>query len=219
MLEPLVIKGQRQPSKSLNVESGGQLTPNRQVLLDAINSRLPQPVRRPGLVVVCGLPGTGKTTFARRLAQRLPLAILESDELRQTLFTNRAYTRHENAELFGAIHDLVGFLLDENISVLVDATNLQQKHRNPLYRIAEDRGKWVSVVHLVAPIDMVFHRLRQRAVEGDRIGSSEAGWSVYLRLRRSMEPIGRRHVIVDTSRDTTNPLERLAEEIAQKELM
>jgi predicted kinase len=213
-----VIKGHDQPPRGLNVAGAGQLATNTQILQDAINSRLPRPVRRPGLVVMCGLPGTGKTTLARWLAQRLPLAVLESDELRQTLFINRRYSRHENAQLFPAMHELVGFLLDQGRSVLLDATNLQQKHREPLYRIAEDRGKWVSVVHVVAPMDIVFHRLHQRSVEGDLIGSSEAGWSVYLRLRRTMESIGRPHVIVDTSRDTTNSLERLTEEISQKGL-
>lgn len=47
---------------------------------------LPQPEARPAVIVVSGLPGTGKTYFCHRLAERLPCVILESDALRQQLF-------------------------------------------------------------------------------------------------------------------------------------
>ena len=45
--------------------------------------KLPEPVVRPSLVVVSGLPGTGKSYFCLRLAERVPFAILESDRLRK----------------------------------------------------------------------------------------------------------------------------------------
>ena len=47
--------------------------------------QLPEPVAKPAFVAVRGLPGTGKSYFSSKLAERLPLAILESDALRKVL--------------------------------------------------------------------------------------------------------------------------------------
>ena len=43
---------------------------------------LPQPQVAPPLIVVSGLPGTGKSFFCRKLAERLPFLILASDTMR-----------------------------------------------------------------------------------------------------------------------------------------
>ena len=45
----------------------------------------PPALGQPVLVVLCGLPGTGKTTLARRLADALPAVIIESDRVRQPI--------------------------------------------------------------------------------------------------------------------------------------
>ncbi|MDQ2951006.1 MAG: AAA family ATPase, partial [Chloroflexota bacterium] len=42
-------------------------------------------VNRPTLVIVCGAPGTGKTTLARHLAAALSCAILTKDDLKEAL--------------------------------------------------------------------------------------------------------------------------------------
>ena len=38
------------------------------------------------IVIIAGLPGTGKSTLARALAQRLPGAVLDKDAIRASLF-------------------------------------------------------------------------------------------------------------------------------------
>ena len=45
---------------------------------------IPGPVAGPTLVVVSGLPGTGKSYFSARLAEKLDFLVLESDALRKT---------------------------------------------------------------------------------------------------------------------------------------
>ena len=66
--------------------------------------QLPEAVVKPALIVVSGLPGTGKSYFCRKLAERLPVITLESDALRKTLFTSPTYSLLESSRLFQAIH-------------------------------------------------------------------------------------------------------------------
>ena len=101
---------------------------------------LPQPQVEPPLVIVSGLPGTGKSFFCRKLAERLPFLILPSDTLRKVLFPSPVYNEDENRRLFPACHTLVEELLGEGIPVIFDATNLLERHREYLYHAADKTG-------------------------------------------------------------------------------
>src|SRR3972149_825639 len=90
---------------------------------------LPEPMAKPVLVVISGLPGTGKSYFSRKLAERLPCVILESDALRKRLFSSPDYSAAESQYLFSACHRLIEELLKSGISVVLDATNLVEGHR------------------------------------------------------------------------------------------
>jgi predicted kinase len=167
---------------------------------------LPGPVTKPILVVLSGLPGTGKSYFAARLAERQPFAILESDSLRRALFPRPGYTQQESTRLFEAVHRLTWRLLTKGISVILDATNVAEKHRQPLYAIARRTGARLVLVQVEAPIGLVRQRLEARKAAG---GGPDADWWVYLRMRRTFEPIKSRHYTVDTSGDITPVLDRI----------
>lgn len=172
-------------------------------------SPLPSPSDPPALVVLVGLPGAGKTTFAARLAERVPLAVLESDRFRKLLFGQPTYSVDESRRLFRALHGTIDRLLARRVSCLLDATNLREEHRRPLYEMAQRHGARLVVVHLDAPADVVRARLsrrRQAATPGDW---SDAGPEVYERMREAVEPIARPHLRVDTSGDTTAAIEEV----------
>jgi len=154
---------------------------------------------RPALAVVAGLPGSGKSRFCRDLAGRTPAAVLESDALRKLLFRRPVYSWAESARLFAAIHVVIERLLGDGISVILDATNLRERHRQPLYAIAEKLGAKLVVVEIVAPPEVVLTRLAERTAADS---SSDADVAVYLRMREEWEEIGREHIVVDTSRPT-----------------
>ena len=170
-------------------------------------------VARPVLVVLVGLPGTGKTSFARRLAERFPLHLLESDALRRVLFPKPTYTQEESARLFRAIHQIIAVLLERGTPVLLDATNLVEAQREALYRIAEDAGARLALVQLQAPGAMVQKRLARRGVAPGSREHSDADWAVYQRMRETREPVQREHYTVDTSRDIGPVLEQVIEEL------
>jgi len=175
--------------------------------------KLPEPIVKPFLIVMSGLPGTGKSYFSRRLTKRLACVRLESDELRKLLFPRPAYTADENQRLFSALYRLTEELLRKNIPVLLDATNLVEHHREQLYHIAERLGAKLILVRVEAPPEVVQERLQTRMTSPQREDSSEADFSVYQRMRRRIQRIRRRHFAVDTSRDITPVLEKIIREV------
>ena len=171
---------------------------------------LPEPVARPILVVVSGLPGTGKSCFCRQLAERLPSVILESDALRKTIFPSPSYSLEESARLFKAIRFLIERLVKRGISVIMDATNLTERYREYFYSIADRLGVKLVLVRVEAPPSLVKERLEARL--GNAEESSDAVWGVYQKMKGSVEKISRKHYVADTSRDITPVLDKIMKE-------
>ncbi len=182
-------------------------------LFRSLNQPLPDPVPFPVLVVVSGLPGTGKSFFSQRLAERVSLAVLESDALRKVLSPYPLHTAEESIRLFRAIDELLDLLLERHLPVLLDATNLLEAHREALHSLAQRHKARTILVLVKAPPKVVRQRLEARRGNRDTQNHSDADWEVYQRMRPLQEPIRRGHIVVDTSRDIEPVLERVAQEI------
>jgi predicted kinase len=174
--------------------------------------QLPTPEAHPALIVVSGLPGTGKSYFCRRLAERLHYLVLESDALRKRLFTVPEYSVAESAYLFRTIHRLTEEMLSQGIPVILDATNLAERHRERLYNIAERRNARLILVNVKAPPEVVKKRLKSRTQKKNDGDNSDADWEVYQKLSTTAEKISRNHFVVDTSKDITPALEKIVRE-------
>jgi predicted kinase len=155
--------------------------------------------RSSALVLLVGLPGSGKSTFARRLAPLLDAVILESDALRRLLFETPRHGEGESKRLFRAMQAATQRLLHYGRSVIVDATNLRESHRRPFYDIAAKTGARLHVVHLTASEDVILDRLAHRRDILDPTEASTAFEAVFALLQQQEEaPIGP-HLRVDTS--------------------
>jgi predicted kinase len=174
---------------------------------------LPQPQIEPILIVVSGLPGTGKSFFARKLAERLPFLILASDTLRKVLFPSPHYEESENKRLFSACHVLIEELLMEGIPVIFDATNLLEHHREYLYRAAERANAKLIVVWVEAPTEVVRQRLLARKEANMTQDDSEADWEVYTKMKPRKQKISRNHLVLDTSQDTNAVIDKIVRAI------
>jgi len=182
--------------------------------VDILGRSLGQPtqaVASPVLVIVSGLPGTGKFYFCRCLSERLAAVILESDSLRRVLFQHPDHSWKESARLFKAIRLLAKRLLWRGICVILDATNLSERHREYFYSIAGHLGVKLVLVSVQAPPSVVKERLAERARSLE--GNSEAGWEVYRKMKPSVEKIRRKHYVADTSHDITPVINRIIKEI------
>ncbi len=172
--------------------------------------QLPEPVAKPVFVAVSGLPGTGKSYFCHKLAERLPFAILESDSLRKVLFSPPSYSSKESSRLFRAVHRLIERLLKKGISLILDATNLSERHREYLYSIADRLDVKLILVRVEAPPEVVRGRLESRP--NDSGAKSDADWAIYQRMKSLAQKIYRKHYAVDTSQDITPVLDKIVKE-------
>jgi len=173
----------------------------RQALADDRRQYPPETARRPYLIVLSGLPGTGKSHFARQLAHQIPVLVVGSDRMRKALVPRPKYTRGEHGRVFDACHRLTEELLTEGYRVVFDATNLAEGFRQPLYQIAERTEAPLTLVRFTAPGALVRHRLDARAAGLSLDSHSDADWRIHCRLRPGEEPIQRHHLEVDSSRD------------------
>jgi len=188
-----------------------QLISDVQRLIESFGE-LPEPVVKPNFVAVSGLPGTGKSYFCTKLAERLPFVILESDALRKKLFPAPSYSPGESARLFQVLHLIIERLLKKGISLILDATNLSERYRERLYNIADHLEAKLILVRVEAPPEVVYERLKTRREGANTENKSEADWSVYQKMKPSVQKIHRNHYAVDTSRDITLVLDKVVRE-------
>ena len=191
-----------------------QLAADVEILTESLG-QLPDLVAKPAFVAVSGLPGAGKSYFCGKLAEKLPFVVLESDTLRKLLFSPPSYSPKESQRLFRAVHLLIDRLLKKGVSLILDATNLSERHREYFYGIADRLDVKLILVRVEAPPEVVRGRLEYRRENSE--SKSDADWVTYQRMKSSVEKIRRKHYAVDTSRDITPVLDKIVKEVRHLE--
>jgi aminoglycoside phosphotransferase family enzyme/predicted kinase len=162
-------------------------------------SELEGPVTRPGLVLIGGLPGTGKTTLATDLAREAGFQVISSDSVRKKIvgidpetsaranFGEGIYTREWNDRTYTAcLREAEARLLDGG-RVIVDASFREAVRRSAFLDLAVSCG--VRSVFLVCSADASMVRERLAARQG---GASDADWAIHEAAARIWEP-GNQH--------------------------
>lgn len=168
--------------------------------------------RDTALILLSGLPGTGKTTFAHALVDALGGEHVESDAIRRSLVTEPAYTPAEHGRVFGIAERQAAAALEGGRSCIVDATNLTAGDRRRFVRLAGRLGARLVIVRLTAPSDTVAERL-----SAPRKGFSQAQIAVYDQMREREQPVNQPHLVVDSRFDLAASVRlvvRLATEVS-----
>ena len=163
------------------------------------------------LVVLIGLPGSGKSHLARLLAQRLGAVVVATDQLRRRLFIAPSYVRLETRTVFALAHVLARRLLAERHTVIFDATNLRESDRRPLYALARGTEAGLVLVRAVAAEPTIRERLAGRQSRVSAADASDADVRVYEMMRERFEEPSRPVLVVETGGDLEREIARVSE--------
>lgn len=130
----------------------------------------------PALVVMTGLSGSGKSTIAAQLAERLGGVRVRSDVERKRLAgldwhtpTGAApalYTPEMSSRTYARLQTVAPAALAGGVPVVVDAASLRRAERRELLATADALGAPALVVECSAPLDVLRQRVALRAAQG-----------------------------------------------------
>jgi predicted kinase len=142
------------------------------------------------LILISGLPGSGKTTLARAYAARYGAVHLNSDLQRQALGLMGHYRPEDKEKVYQSLLEKARAALEEGQTVVVDSTFYKESIREPFRQLAMDcdvRWYWVE---LRASEPQIRERLQKPRPD------SEADFKVYEKIRDAYEPIHEPHLIL-----------------------
>ena len=133
---------------------------------------------RPTLWVMCGMPGTGKSSCAKRLREIFDIVLLRSDEVRKELpgyrgpvpFGTGIYRPDMRGHIYSRLLSMAQEELKNGRSVILDATFSKQKWREEAVRLAQDLDANILFFECVSSMATIRERLSRRR-QGENGGS------------------------------------------------
>ena len=129
---------------------------------------MPGPPTRPRLILVCGLPGSGKTSLARQLEQRLNAVRFCPDDWLEALALD-LYDEDRRARLEALQWKLTQELLALGLIVIIEWGTWARSERDTLRIRARELGAAVELHHLHAGEEVLFDKIRMRGRESPPI--------------------------------------------------
>lgn len=164
----------------------------------------------PTLIIVTGLPATGKTTIATTISHRLAIPLFCKDDIKEILFDqlgpgDRARSRELGKSSVELLYYSAEILLKAGKSVMIEANFNPTFATKALLELKEKYSPEIIQIRCFAQGEIVFERFKARALSGDRHaghmdnGNLEELKPLLLQEKIEAVDVGGRFIDVDTT--------------------
>lgn len=119
---------------------------------------------KPVVFIMCGVPGAGKTFFAKTVLANNPFhhrVYISSDDIREEICADAA-DQSKNAEVFDIFYRRARTAIENGYDVVLDATHLTKKARWRCRFEFQDLDCGFIAVQLTTPIEKAKYRNKNR---------------------------------------------------------
>lgn len=154
------------------------------------------------LIALAGLPATGKSTLAARLAAELDGVILSKDQVRAALFPApvQDYSTVENQISMDALFQAAAYIrktFPERAVIIDGRTFLRSKQIADLFTLAESLTETPAIIECVCSDEVARQRLEHDLASGTHPAKNRDR-ALYLKVKAAAEPILVPHLVLDT---------------------
>ncbi len=147
------------------------------------------------LIVITGLPGTGKTTIAEALAEELDAIVFSTDKIRKMIFKKPIYNEMDKKIVYNELFLQARSYLSRGKNVILDGTFYSIELRENAKDVGRSLSNSVFFVYCSTPEELLKERLNMRK---DKY--SDADYNVYLKMKKIFEEFQDDVIVVDTSK-------------------
>jgi hypothetical protein len=164
------------------------------------------------IIIICGLPGTGKTFLARKLSKKINAVLLSTDKIRKEIIQKPKYTLWERVLVYNVLFLIAKYLLSAGTNCILDGTFNRKRSRDEAIEKLDSEKNDIYIIECICPEDIIFSRLQSRKRD-----YSDADLSVYLKMKNFYEKVSEKHLTIDTSKSLEKNLEKILNFINLKE--
>lgn len=154
------------------------------------------------IVLMAGLPGTGKSTLARELAARTGGRVIGKDDIRHALFTSDEieYSSRQDDFCMRIMLETAGYLLEKNRSgiVYLDGRTFSRRYHidNVLNPASVLQQAW-RILECVCCDETAKRRLEEQHASGSHVAINR-NYELYLEVKSRFEAITLPKTVIDT---------------------
>jgi predicted kinase len=155
------------------------------------------------IILMMGLPGTGKSTLARVLAKSFPATILNRDEIRDDIFPleDLDYSDEQNELASQVTYIVAEYILrqHEDRIIILDGRPYSRKEQiKEVQELAIKVKHPLKAIYCWAPDHIVRKRLQEDLSEPENM-KADRTYDKYLRIKDSFDTVEIEYLKVDTS--------------------
>jgi adenylylsulfate kinase len=154
------------------------------------------------IVIMAGLPATGKSALCRALAKQIGGVVLDKDVIRAALFPPERieYTAAQDDFCQSLMIETAGYMLarDPDTVIFIDGRTFSRRYQiEGVIASAQKFGTPFRVIECTCSEETARQRLERDQAAG-RHPAANRSFELYQRLRAEFEPIAEPKLVVDT---------------------